>query len=178
VYLPTLSIRASKCISEFTRCRRSSACPNSLDHGFKVHLRVHLISSSECMSKLARSRLPSASLSPLNLGLKVPLRSRSITASKFISNQPRRVYRDTRAMEVDRADASIYPGDPGLDRHHCIFISSYHPKKIRTMWFPTFRLTRSFRDFMDPHGWVVSYLLTLCLLAPSFHHNGLQVVLL
>jgi len=58
------------------------------------------------------------------------------------------VYRDTRVTEMDGATGSIYSGDPGVDRLH---------------------LTRSFRDFVDPHncvdshGRVVSYLLTLFL---------------
>jgi len=64
---------------------------------------------------------------------------------------------------------SIYLGDPGVDRHHLIFISSCHTTKIHTLSFPTFGLTQSFRDFVDlrncvdPHGQVVSYLLTIFL---------------
>jgi len=64
---------------------------------------------------------------------------------------------------------SIYSGDPGVNRDHLIFISTYHTTKIHTPSFPTFGLTCSFRDFLyprnctDPHGRVVSYLLTfLC----------------
>jgi len=60
-------------------------------------------------------------------------------------------------------------GYPGVDRHHLIFISSYHTTKIHTLSFPTFGLTRSFRDVVnlrssvDSHGRVVSYLLTFFL---------------
>ena len=64
---------------------------------------------------------------------------------------------------------SVYSADPGVDRHHLISISSYHTMKIHTLSFPTFGLTRSVRDivdprnWVDPHGCVVSYLLTfLC----------------
>jgi len=40
---------------------------------------------------------------------------------------------------------SIYSGDPGVDRHHVIFISSYHTTKLHTLSFQTFGLTHSFR---------------------------------
>jgi len=76
------------------------------------------------------------------------------------------VYGDTGVTEVDRVTGSIYSADPGVDRHHLNSISSYHTMKIHTLSFPTFGLTRSVRDFVDPrncvdpHGWVVSYLLT------------------
>jgi len=55
---------------------------------------------------------------------------------------------------------SIYPADPGVDRHHLISISSYHTMKIPTLSFPTFGLTRSVRDFVDSQRRVVSYPLT------------------
>jgi len=61
---------------------------------------------------------------------------------------------------------SVYSADPGVDRHHLIFISSYHTMKIHTLSFPTFGLTRCVRDFVDPCNCVdpqcgvVSYLLT------------------
>ena len=41
VYLSTLSITVSMCISEFTRSRPPSGSPNKLDHGLQVHLWVH-----------------------------------------------------------------------------------------------------------------------------------------
>jgi len=68
---------------------------------------------------------------------------------------------------------SIYLADPGVNRHHPISISSYHTMKVHTLSFPTFGLTRSIGDFMypcnfvDPHGRVVSYLLTLFLRSSS-----------
>jgi len=40
---------------------------------------------------------------------------------------------------------SIYSGDPGVDRHHVIFISSYYTTKIHTLSFATFGLTHSVR---------------------------------
>ena len=51
---------------------------------------------------------------------------------------------------------SIYSADPGVDRHHPISISSNHTKKMHTLSFPTFGLTRSVRDIMDPHNCVGS----------------------
>jgi hypothetical protein len=60
------------------------------------------------------------------------------------------VYRDTRVTEVKRVTGSIYSADPRVDRHHLISISSYHTMKIHTLSFPTFGLTRSVRDIMDP----------------------------
>ena len=51
---------------------------------------------------------------------------------------------------------SIYLGDPGVDRHHLISISSYHTMKIHTLSFPTFGRTRSVRDILDPRNWVGS----------------------
>jgi len=51
---------------------------------------------------------------------------------------------------------SIYSADPGVDRHHLISISSYHTMKIHTLSFPTFGLTRSVRDIVDPRNCVGS----------------------
>ena len=68
-------------------------------------------------------------------------------------------------MVMDGAMGSIYLADPGVHRASshilsCIFISF---NESHTLSFPTFDLTHSFRDFVDPHGQVVSYLLTLFL---------------
>ena len=49
---------------------------------------------------------------------------------------------------------SIYSADPGVDRHHLISISSNHTIKIHTLSFPTFGLTRSVCDIVDPRNWV------------------------
>jgi len=54
----------------------------------------------------------------------------------------------------------IYLGDPGVGKHHLIFISSCHTLKIYTLSLATFGLSRSIRDFVDPHGHVVSFLPT------------------
>ena len=51
---------------------------------------------------------------------------------------------------------SIYLADTGVDRHHFISISSYHTIKIHTLSFPTFGLTRSVRDIVDPCNYVGS----------------------
>ena len=61
VYLPTRSITAAKCISEFTRSWPPSASPNSINHSLLVHLWVHSISVSKCITNHARSRPPSTS---------------------------------------------------------------------------------------------------------------------
>ena len=83
----------------------------------------------------------------------------------------------TGATEMDGATGSIYSGDPWVDRlssQHLIsshLISSYN--ELHTLLFPAFVLTRSVRDPVDPrncvnpHGRVVSHLLTLFLRASS-----------
>ena len=81
--------------------------------------------------------------------------------------------------EVDWATGSIYLRDPGVDRRHLI-LSSYN--EIHNLSFPTFDLTRSFRDFVDPHncvdphGRVVSHLLTLFLRSSSQNRSFSQVL--
>ena len=68
-------------------------------------------------------------------------------------------------------------GDPGVDRQHLSFISSCHTTKLHTLSFPTFCLTRSFQDFLDPgncidpHDWIVSSLLTFFLRSSSFKYK-------
>ena len=103
------------------------------------------------------------------------LKTCSITASKYICQELLRVDGDTVVTEVDRVTGSIYLADPRVDRHHLISISSYHTTKIHTLCFPTFGLTCSVRDFMDPPKCldpqcrVVSNLLTrfLCCLSQN-----------
>ena len=120
----------------------------------------------QCISKLARSQPPSASLSSLDLTLQVYIQTRLITASKYIFNERCWVYGDPVVTVVDRVTGSIYSADPRVDRYHLISISSYHTMEIHTLSFPTFGLTCSVRDFVDPHNCVdphrqvVSYLLT------------------
>jgi len=90
----------------------------------------------------------------------------SIPAYKYIFKERQRVYDDTGVMEVDRVTGSIYSADPGVDRPHLLSISSYHTMTIPTLCFPTFGLTCSVQDFLDPYNYVdpqrqvVSYLLT------------------
>ena len=68
-----------------------------------------------------------------------------------------------------------YSADPRVDKHHLISISSYHTMKIQTLSFPTFGLTCSVQDSMepcscmDPQRQVVSYLPTRFL--PCFKQN-------
>jgi len=156
VLLQSRSIIAYKCISKLaqsrppsaslsSRSRPQSASPNSLDYG----LQVRTITASNCISKLARSPPQSASPNSLDHALQVHLSTRSITASKYIVNERRRVYKDTGVTEVDWATGSTYSGDPGVDRHHLIFISfSSHLGPC---------------NCVDSHGRVVSYLLTFFL---------------
>jgi len=118
------------------------------------------MSDSKSISKLAQSWLWSASLSSLDLSLQVHLQKHSIMASKYIFKERRWVYGDTEVTAVDRVTGSIYSADSGVDRHHHISISSYHIMKIHTLSCPTFSLTCSVRDFVDPQCRVVSYLLT------------------
>jgi hypothetical protein len=72
---------------------------------------------------------------------------------------------------------SIYSGDPGVDIQHLILVSSCHIKKIEIPSIPTFALSRFFRDLVDsrncvdPHGRVVSYLLTSFLCSSSLMSN-------
>jgi len=106
------------------------------------------------ISILARSQSPSESLNSHDYGLQVHLQTCSITASKYIFKERQLVYQDTGAMEVERVTGSIYSADPGVDRHHLISISSNHTIKIHTRSFPTFGLTRSVCDIVDPRNWV------------------------
>jgi len=131
VHLQTRSITASQCISEFrttaSKCISElarSRPPSSHNHGLQLHLRTRSITASKCITKLARSRPPSASPNSLDHGLHVHLSTRLITASKYIVNERRRVFGDTGVTEVDWATGSTYSGDPGVDRHHLIFITS------------------------------------------------------
>ena len=184
-HLQTRSITASRCISEFTWLWPPGASWIWLDHGIQVHLQTRWIMASMCISGITRSQPPSASrswldrglqvrlqtrlwspnasLSSLDLGHQVHLITRAIMASKFIFHEEWEVYGNTAVTAVDWVTGSIYSGDPGVDRHHLIFTSSHHTSKIHTVSFPTFGLTCCFRDFVDPHGRVVSYLLTLFL---------------
>jgi len=173
VHCQTRSIIASECITQYSQSRPPSASLNPLNHGLQVHLWVHSISALKCISKLAQSWPAIASLSSLNLGLQLHLQTRSIKASKYSFIQRQQVYSDTGVMEMDWVTGSICSGDSGVDRHHIMFISSYHTTKIHTPSFPSFALTHYFWDFMDPcnyvdpRGRVVSYLLTIFLHSSS-----------
>ena len=98
--------------------------PSSHDHGLQLHLQTRTTTAPKCISKLAWLRPRSASPNSLNHGLQAHLVTCSITASKYIVDERRRVYGDTGVTEVDWATGSTYSGDPGVDRHHIIFISS------------------------------------------------------
>jgi hypothetical protein len=133
VHLHTHSITACKCISTLTQSQPPSVSLNSHHDG----LQVCTISAFNFIPNLARSRPPSASLSLLDLSLQVPLQTHSITTSKHIINERQLLYRDLGVREVDKVLGSIYLGDPGVDRHHLISISSYHTLKIHSI-FPNF----------------------------------------
>jgi len=75
----------------------------------------------------------------------------------YVFKKPQQVYRDTGITEIDRLTGSIYSVDPGVAIHHLISIWSYHTIKRLTLSFSTLGLTCSFRDFVDPQHWVVSY---------------------
>jgi hypothetical protein len=62
-----------------------SACPNSLDHSFPVHLRTRSITATKCISKLARSQPRNVSLTSHDYSLQVG----TITASQCISELTR-----------------------------------------------------------------------------------------
>jgi len=124
VYPPTRSITASKCISEFTLSRPPSASPNSLNHGFQVHLLVHLILASKCINQ-THSITASKCISEFtrSLGLQVHLQTRSSLASKCISEFTRSQSPSAspntldRGFQVDLQDATAvvrrYRGNGG-----------------------------------------------------------------
>jgi len=159
VHLWVHSTSASQCISKLDRSRPPSASLSLLYFGLQVNLQTRSITAFQCISKLDRSRPASAFLRSLNLGLQVHLQTSTITASKYIIKEWRWVYGDTGVTEVESAMRSIYSGDPRVDRQHPIFISSCHTTKIHTLSFPTFGLTRSLRDFVDPRNCVDPYAL-------------------
>jgi len=194
VHLSVHTIWVSNWISKLAQLGPPGASLSSLDLGFQLHLQTRSLMASKCISKLGRLRIPSASPSSLNLRLQLPPQPRSITASKFITgstqsrspiassnslNHGRLVHVWSRSpiaspnslhnsLQVYRwgTTQNIFSGDPWVSRHHFIFISSYHTTKIHILSCPTFGLTRSFQDFVDSHGRVVSYLLTfLCSLS-------------
>jgi len=154
---------ACKCITEFTRSR-------SL-----WNLQTGSITASECRSGFTRSWPASASPNLLDLGLQVHLQRRPMPPCKYIFKARRGLYGDTGVTKVDRVTGSIYLADPGVVRHHLISISCYHTMKIHTLSFPTFGLTHSVQNFVDPCNCVdlqrqaVSYLLTQFL--PSSNQN-------
>jgi len=124
VHLQTRSITASKCISKLSLSCPPSASLSSLDLGLQVHLQTRSVTASNCISEFTRFRPPSASPHWPDHSIKVHVSTGSITAAKYIINVRRRVYGDTGVTEVDWATGSTYSGDPGVDRHHHIFISS------------------------------------------------------
>jgi hypothetical protein len=82
------------------------------------------------------------------------------------------VYGSTGMTEVDRAMGSIYLRDPGVDRHHLILLSY---QEIHNLSFPTFDLTCSYRNFVDPHGRRVSRLPTFFLHSSSQNSSVSQI---
>jgi len=82
-------------------------------------------------------------------------------------NDQQPLYVVTEVEEMDCVTGSIYFNDPGVDRHHCMFISSYYTANIHSVTFPNVVSTPSWQSFedprngVDPRGRVVSYLNTL-----------------
>jgi len=157
-HLQPRSITASKCISTPAQFQP----PSSYDHGLQVHLQTRSIMASKFISKLRLLWTPSSH----DHRLQVHPQTHSITASMYIIKEWRRVNWVSGVKEVDRVTGSTYSADPGVYRHHLISISCYHTMRMHTLCFPTFGLTRSVRDFVDPGNCVdpqrqlVSYLLT------------------
>jgi hypothetical protein len=84
VYLQTRAVIASECISEFTRSKTPSACPNSINYGLQVPVQTRSITASKCISAYTPSRPPSACPNALDDGFPVHLQTRSIKASMCI----------------------------------------------------------------------------------------------
>jgi len=133
-----------------------SPTPNSSLHSPDYGLQVRTIMASKCTPKLTQSRPASSQ----NHGLQVHLQTCTVTACKYVFKEWRRVYGNTGVTEAERVTGSIYSADPGVDRHHLISILSSHIMKIHTLSFPTFGLTLSVSDVVDPQRQVVSCLLT------------------
>lgn len=87
------------------------------------------------------------------------------------------VYQDAKVTEMGCAMESISSGNHRVDCiTSCMLYQSLKPisshiillyNELHTLSFPSFDLTRFFRDFVDPHCWVVSHFLTLFLRSSS-----------
>jgi hypothetical protein len=127
---------------------------SSLHLGLQVHVQTHSIMASQCIPKLDRSRHPSACPNWLDHGLPVHPQTRSITASKCISRLAR-----------------LWPAS-SYNHNLQVYLQSRSITASKSA-SPTFDLTSSCRDFVDPrdcvdpHGRVVSYLLTFFLRSSS-----------
>ena len=136
-------LTVSKYSSNLAQSWPPGASLNSLDHSLQVYLTARSITAS----KFARLQPPSVSRNSLDCDLQVNPQTRSITAYKYI------IYRAT--PPVWR-----YMGNGGgMSEEEYIFrrprsrlASTYHAMKIHTLSFPTFGLTRSVRDMVDPRN--------------------------
>jgi len=158
-------------MSDLTHSQPPSACPNSHNTSLLVHLCIHSTSVLNGISKLAGSLPRSLSGSSLDFGLLVHVLPRFIMDSQWIyvstwswSEIASGYSLDHGLMiQAEGAKGIIYSRDPWVHRYHFILIPSYHIMKIRTLSFPTFALTSSIPDLVDPrncvepHGRVVSY---------------------
>jgi len=168
-----------QCICKLARSRPPSAFLNSLDLGLQVYLQISSNVTRKRISKLAQIWSPNLHIH----GLQVPLQTFIIMASKSIRAERSRVYGDAGVMQVDRVTGSILSADPGADRDHLISITSYYTMKIHTLLWPTFGLTCTAWDFLDPRNCVdpqcgvVSYLLTWFLLSsiPNCSFSWIQL---
>ena len=71
-------------VSKLARSWPPSVSPNSLGHGFRLHLGTRMIAASKCISELAQSQPPSAS--PLFKGIP-PLNEQWQPHYNFLSHQ-------------------------------------------------------------------------------------------
>jgi len=177
VHVSVHSISASKCISSLARSLPPSVSLSSLNPGFQVRLHTWSITTPKCISEFTWSRPPCESPHSLAPSLQVYLQSCSTTFRKYILKEWRRVYRNTGVWVVDRVTEIMYLANSGVDRLYLISISSYHTMTIHTLSFPTFGLTCSVRDIMDPchcmdpQRRVVLYLLTWLLRTTKQHRS-------
>jgi len=138
-----------------------STLPISLDHSLQVHLQTRSITASQCISelkikaskgisKIARLQPPGASLNSLDHGCQVHHQRAAPGVQRYRGNGG------------GLSEGSTYSEDPGVDRHHLIFIS------VSSHLDP--------RNCVDSNGRVVSYLLTFFLGSSSQNGSFSQIL--
>ena len=182
------TIMAANCISKLARSGSRSASLSSLDHGLEVYAQIHSIMAS----KFARSRPPSASPKSLDHGIQVHLQGATAGVRKY------------RGSGGGYSDWEYIFGRPRSREtsSHFHLILSYNENTLSifpNFWShslcPSCHGSMQLRGSSTPGSIISSHLIlilvepeplflmnsvwmsrALCLLAPSFHHNGLQVV--